>query len=125
MPDCAICGSRFASKRCYFCQKHACTSCVVPSDVSGSRTTVKCVTCERKKVNKISVAAVLRRNKMVFGIMAGFWLFAVFPVPFLDLSIYPEEVLLLSILQPVLIAAAIMTIPFVFMMIAWQKKSPG
>jgi hypothetical protein len=30
-----------------------------------------------------------------------------------------------SILQPVLIATALMTIPFVFMMIAWQKKSPG
>ena len=124
MPDCAICGSRFASKRCYFCQRHACTSCVVPPDVSGSRTTVKCVTCERKKVNKISVAAVLRRNKMVFGILGGYWLFAIFPLPFLNLSGYPEDVLA-SILQPVLIATALMTIPFVFMMIAWQKKSPG
>lgn len=124
MPDCAICGSRFASKRCYFCQKHTCTSCIVPSDVSGSRTTVKCVTCERKKVNKISIAAVLRRNKMVFGILGGYWLFAIFPLPFLNLSGYPEEVMA-SILQPVLIATALMTIPFVFMMIAWQKKSPG
>lgn len=124
MPDCAICGSRFASKRCYFCQKHACTSCIVPPDVSGSRTTIKCVTCERKKVNKISVVAVLRRNKMVFGILGGYWLFAIFPLPFLNLSGYPEEVMA-SILQPVLIATALMTIPFVFMMIAWQKKSPG
>jgi hypothetical protein len=124
MPDCAICGSRFATKRCYFCQKHACTSCVVPPDVSGSRTTIKCVTCERKKVNKISIAAVLRRNKMVFGILGGYWLFAIFPLPFLNLSGYPEEVMA-SILQPVLIATALMTIPFVFMMIAWQKKSPG
>lgn len=124
MPDCAICGSRFASKRCYFCQKHACTSCIVPPDVSGSRTTIKCVTCERKKVKKISVVAVLRRNKMVFGILGGYWLFAIFPLPFLNLSGYPEEVMA-SILQPVLIATALMTIPFVFMMIAWQKKSPG
>ncbi|MEM3160498.1 MAG: hypothetical protein QXJ74_06915 [Nitrososphaera sp.] len=124
MPDCAICGSRFATKRCYFCQKHACTSCIVPADVSGSRTTVKCVACERKKVNKISVAAVLRRNKMVFGILGGYWLFAIFPLPFLNFSGYPPEVMA-SILQPVLIATALMTIPFVFMMIAWQKKSPG
>lgn len=124
MADCAICGSRFASKRCYFCQKHTCTSCIAPADVSGSRTTVKCLTCERKKVNKISVAAVLRRNKMVFGILGGYWLFAIFPLPFLNLSGYSEDVLA-SILQPVLIATAIMTIPFVFMMIAWQKRSPG
>jgi len=96
----------------------------VPPDVSGSRTTIKCVTCERKKVNKISVVAVLRRNKMVFGILGGYWLFAIFPLPFLNLSGYPEEVMA-SILQPVLIATALMTIPFVFMMIAWQKKSPG
>lgn len=123
MADCAICGSRFASRRCYFCQKHTCTSCIVPADVSGSRTTVKCLTCERKKVNKISIAAVLRRNKMVFGILGGYWLFAIFPLPFLNLSGYSEDVLA-SILQPVLIATAIMTIPFVFMVIAWQKRSP-
>lgn len=125
MADCSVCGSRFASKRCYFCQKHACTSCIVPPDVSGSRTTVKCMTCERKKVTKISIAAVVRRNKMVFGVLGGYWLFAIFPVPFLDLGGYPEEVFLFSILQPVLIATALMTIPFVFMMIAWQKRSPG
>ncbi len=124
MVDCSVCGSRFASKRCYFCQKHACTSCIVPPDVAGSRTTVKCVTCERNKVTKISIAAVVRRNKMVFGILGGYWLFAVFPFPFLNLSGYSEEVLA-SIMQPVLIATAIMTIPFVFMMIAWQKRSPG
>lgn len=123
MPDCSVCGSRFASKRCYFCQKHACTSCIAPSDVTGSKTTVKCVTCERKKVNKIGVAAVIRRNKMVFGILGGYWLFAVFPFPFL-ISGYPEEVIAYA-LQPVLIATALMTIPFVFMMIAWQKRSPG
>lgn len=110
MADCSVCGSRFASKRCYFCQKHACTSCIVPPGVSGSRTTVKCVTCER--------------NKMVFGILGGYWLFAVFPFPFLNLSGYSKEVLA-SIMQPILIATALMTIPFVFMIIAWQKRSPG
>ncbi len=96
----------------------------MPPDVAGSRTTVKCVTCERRKVNKISVAAVVRRNKMVFGLLGGYWLFAIFPLPFLDLSGYSGEVLA-SIMQPVLIATALMTIPFVFMMIAWQKRSPS
>jgi hypothetical protein len=124
MTGCFVCGSRFTSKKCYFCQKHICLSCAVPSDVSGSRTTVKCTTCERKKINKISAAAVVRRNKLVFGILGGYWLFAIFPLPFLNLSGYPDEVLM-SILQPVLIATALMTIPFIFMMIAWQKRSPG
>lgn len=124
MADCSVCGSRFASKRCYFCQKHTCTSCIVPSDVTGSRRTTKCVTCERKGVTKISALAVIRRNKMVFGVLGGFWLFAIFPFPFLNLGGYPEDVLM-SILQPVLITTAVMTIPFVFMMIAWQKRSPG
>lgn len=124
MADCSVCGSRFASKRCYFCQKHTCTSCIVPPDVAGSRTTVKCVICEREKVSKIGVAAVLRRNKMVFGILGGYWLFAVFPFPFLNLGGYPDDVLM-SILQPVLIATAVMTIPFMFMIIAWQRRSPG
>lgn len=124
MPDCAICGSRFASRRCYFCQKYVCTSCIAPADVTGSTTTIKCLTCERNRVKRISIAAVLRRNKMVFGILGGYWLFAIFPLPFLNLSGYSEEVMA-TILQPVLIATALMTIPFVFMMIAWQKKSPG
>jgi hypothetical protein len=61
---------------------------------------------------------------MVFGILGGYWLFAVFPFPFLNLSGYSKEVLA-SIMQPILIATALMTIPFVFMIIAWQKRSPG
>jgi hypothetical protein len=66
---------------------------------------------------------VLRRNKFIFGVLAGFWLFAIFPVPFIDLTGYEGDVLI-TILQPVLIATGLMTVPFVFMMIAWQKRAP-
>jgi hypothetical protein len=96
---------------------------MVPSDVTGSATTVKCLVCERKGINKISPAAVIRRNKFIFGILAGYWLFTIFPVPFINLSGYRGDVLV-SIMQPILIASGLMTIPFVFMMIAWQKRAP-
>lgn len=121
MAECTVCGSRFATKKCYFCQKHVCTSCIVPADVVGSATTVKCAACQRKGVTKISFLAVVRRNKLVLGVLGGFWLFTVFPVPFLNLAGYENAMI---VLQPVLIATVIMTIPFVFMMIAWQKRAP-
>jgi hypothetical protein len=123
MANCSVCGARFAEKQCYFCQKHICTSCIVPSDVTGSATTVKCLVCERKGINKISPVAVIRRNKFIFGLLAGYWLFTIFPVPFINLSGYRGDVLV-SIMQPILIASGLMTIPFIFMMIAWQKRAP-
>lgn len=122
MPTCAVCGSRFAAKKCYFCQKHVCSSCMAPADVVGSALTVKCMACQRKGVTKISFLAVARRNKLVLGVLGGFWLFTVFPVPFLNLAGYGDNIMI--VLQPVLMATAIMTIPFVFMMIAWQKRAP-
>ncbi len=121
MAKCAICGSRFADKRCYFCQNRICTSCVVPPDVSGSSVTVKCLQCHRRNVNKISMLAVLKRNKAIIGIVAGFWVFTVYPIPFLQMMGYHIDA---SAFQPVFFATAAMTIPFVFMFIAWQKKAP-
>ncbi|SRR5581483_1544691 len=117
---CAICGSRFAERKCYFCESKVCTSCIVPSDVSGSYTT-KCITCDRKKVNRLSTLTLLKRNYYLIGIIVAFWLFTVFPLPFLQmagLEINP------SAFQPVLIATAVMTVPFVFMFFAWQKRAP-
>jgi hypothetical protein len=35
-----------------------------------------------------------------------------------------EGDVLISILQPVLITTGLMTIPFILMMIAWQRKAP-
>lgn len=120
--DCTICGSKFPTKECYFCQRKICTSCIVPGDVTGSYSTTKCITCDRRKINKISVLSVLKRNKLILGLLAAFWLYTVFPLPFLQLfgiKIDPTS------FQPIFITTAVMTIPFVFMLFAWQKRSPA
>jgi hypothetical protein len=95
----------------------------VPSDVIGSTTTVKCLACERKGIKKLGFLTVVKRNKFLLGVLFGFWIFAIFPVPFINLAGYEEDVLI-SILQPVLIATGLITIPFILMMIAWQKRAP-
>lgn len=117
--QCVICGSRFAEKKCYFCESRVCTSCIVPVDVSGS--TTKCLTCDRKKVTRLSFAQLIKRNYYLFAIIVGFWLFTVFPIPFMQLAGLDIDP---SAFQPVLIATGAMTIPFVFMFIAWQRKAP-
>jgi hypothetical protein len=116
---CVICGSRFAEKKCYFCQSRVCTSCVVPTDVSGS--TTKCLTCDRKKVNRLSFAQLMKRNYYLIAIIVAFWLFTVFPIPFMQLAGLDIDP---SAFQPVLIATGAMSIPFVFLFIAWQRKAP-
>ena len=123
MPDprCSICGSRFADRKCYYCESKVCTSCIVPVDVSGSYSTTKCINCDRNKVNRLSFFALVKRNYYLFGIIIAFWLFTVFPLPFLQLAGIKIDP---SAFQPVLIATAVMTIPFVFMFMAWQKKAP-
>jgi hypothetical protein len=118
---CTICGSQFAERKCYFCERKVCTSCIVPADVSGSYSTTKCINCDRKKVNKLGTLTLLKRNYYLIAIIVAFWLFTVFPLPFLQLAgleINP------SAFQPVLIATAVMTVPFVFMFLAWQKRAP-
>jgi polyferredoxin len=121
MANCSVCGSRFAEKKCYFCQNKICTSCITPPDVTGSTMTVKCIQCHRNKINKISFAAVIKRNVWILGIIAAFWIFMVFPIPFMHAFGYNAD---LTVFQPVIIATAIMTIPFVFMLFAWQRRAP-
>jgi hypothetical protein len=87
--------------------------------VSGS--TTKCVSCDRKKVDRLSPVTLLRRNYHLIAIIIAFWLFTVFPIPFMQLAgldINPTA------FQPVLIATAVMTIPFVFMFLVWQRRAP-
>ena len=91
----------------------------MPPEVAGS--TIKCITCDRRKVNRLSFAQLVRRNYHLFGIIIAFWLFTVFPLPFLQLAGIEIDP---SAFQPVLIATAVMTIPFVFMFVAWQRKAP-
>jgi hypothetical protein len=120
--QCHICGSKFPTRQCYFCQHNICTSCIVPEDVTGNYSTTKCIACDRRKINKISILSVLKQNKFILGLLAGFWIYTVFPLPFLQLfgiKIDPTS------FQPIFIATAVMTIPFLFMLVAWQKRSPN
>jgi uncharacterized membrane protein len=119
--QCTICGSRFASKHCYFCESNICSSCIAPADVTGNNTTIKCIECDKRRINKISLFSVIRRNKIIIGILLGFWIFTVYPIPFLQMLGYRIDP---SVFQPVLIATVAMTIPFVFMFVAWQKRAP-
>ena len=116
---CMICGSRFAERKCYFCENRVCTSCIVPTDVSGS--TTKCFSCDRKKIDRLSLPILLKRNYYIIVMIMGFWLFTVFPIPFMQLAGLDIDP---TAFQPVLIATAVMTIPFVFMFLAWQRKAP-
>jgi len=117
---CSICGSRFAERKCYFCERKVCNSCVVPSEVSGDSTT-KCLTCDRKNINKLGILSLLKRNAFIIGVLFGFWIFTIFPIPFLQLAGVEVDA---TVFQPVLIATALMIIPFVFMFIAWQRRAP-
>jgi hypothetical protein len=91
----------------------------VPEDVSGS--TTKCLTCDRKNVTRLSFAQLMKRNYYIIAIIVAFWLFTVFPIPFMQLAGLHIDT---SAFQPVLIATGAMTIPFVFLFIAWQRKAP-
>jgi hypothetical protein len=83
--------------------------------------TTKCISCDRKKIYRLGFTTLLRRNYYLIAILVAFWLFTVFPLPFMQLAgidVNPTA------FQPVLIATAVMSIPFIFMFLAWQKRAP-
>ena len=82
---------------------------------------MKCLECERKNVDRIRILKVMRRNLNIIGILVAFWLFAIFPLPFLELAGLRVDP---TAYQPVLMVTGALAIPFVFMFIAWQKKAP-
>jgi hypothetical protein len=69
----------------------------------------------------VGILSLLRRNYYIIGILFAFWIFTIFPIPFLHLAGLEVDA---AAFQPVLIATAVMTIPFVFMFIAWQRRAP-
>jgi len=70
----------------------------------------------------ISILSVLKRNKFILGVLGGFWIYTVFPLPFLQMFGIKIDS---TSFQPIFIATAVMTIPFVFMLFVWQKRSPN
>jgi hypothetical protein len=92
---------------------------VVPSEISGS--TTKCLDCDRRKVNKLGFRQLLKKNGFIIGIVFGFWVFAIFPLPFLQMAGVDVDP---SAFQPVMISTAILVVPFIFMFIVWQRRAP-
>ncbi|MCI0561241.1 MAG: hypothetical protein MN733_22370 [Nitrososphaera sp.] len=72
-------------------------------------------------MSKLGFLTVMKRNIYIIGILVAFWLFTIFPIPFLQLAGLEVDP---TAFQPVLIATAVMAIPFIFMFIAWQKRAP-
>src|SRR5215217_6751344 len=99
---CAICGSRFAEKKCYFCESRICTSCTVPTDMAGY--TTKCISCDRKKIDRLGFTTLLKRNYYLIAIIGPFWLFSLFPLPVLQLGCIDIKP---SSFQPCLIATGV------------------
>jgi hypothetical protein len=72
-------------------------------------------------VDRLGILQVLRRNLYIIGILVGFWLFAIFPLPFLEMAGLKVDP---TAYQPVLMVTGALAIPFIFMFVAWQKRSP-
>ncbi len=111
--DCEICGSRFGEFICPYCNKTACSSCLV-EDKS------RCIKCGRLKKPAIRF---IRRNSPFILLFVGFWFFTagVYPFPYflaIGKSLNP------AIMEPILIATGVMIIPFTFLVIAWKKRPP-
>ncbi|HEX7178247.1 MAG TPA: hypothetical protein VF220_00875 [Nitrososphaeraceae archaeon] len=112
MTDCQICGTRFGNRSCTECAKSICSSCV-------SREGTKCIRCQS---NRIVSKNFLKNNFPYIIFFIALWVFVsgFYPFPYLIASGMPVD---MDIMEPVIIATSVMTIPFIFMLIAWKKKS--
>jgi len=112
LTTCDICGSRFGSKSCVICSKIVCTSCV-------NRQGTICKRCSSKKIEGVSF---FKKNLPYIALIIAMWFFVsgLYPFPYFMLIGTPVD---MGIMQPVLIATTVMTIPFIFMLFAWKKRS--
>ena len=112
LATCDICGSRFGSKSCVICSKTICTSCV-------NRQGTICKRCSSKQIKKDSF---IKKNLPYIALIVAMWFFVsgLYPFPYFILIGSPVD---MGIMQPVLIATTVMTIPFIFMLFAWKKRS--
>ena len=69
MQKCSFCGSQFGDRRCYFCGKNCCTSCMT-DDKS------RCKSCYIKK--RTLGWNVIKKNKIIIVFIAFLWIYAVF-----------------------------------------------
>lgn len=112
MPGCTICGGRFAEHKCVYCAKSVCSSCM---NIELS----KCIKCKDKTM--LPMKQFVRRNLILFIFLGSIWVYTVYPFPFLYALGFDLD---MSAIQPILIASLVLAIPFIFMLMAWQKKPP-
>jgi len=112
LANCEICGSRFGSRSCVICSKIVCSSCI-------NRQGTRCARCASRKVEKVSF---FQRNLPYIALIVALWFFVsgLYPFPYFMAIGIPVD---MAIVQPVLIATTVMTIPFIFMLFAWKKRS--
>lgn len=110
MHKCEFCGSAFGNRKCYFCERHCCTTCMI-EDRS------RCKECFIKK-RKLDWKKILKRNKILLVCIGLLWIYAVFPGPFipgLDPGYYTAT----------LIAAILFMIPIGLALFFWSLHPPA
>jgi hypothetical protein len=80
---------------------------------------MRCTRCNSNKVEKISF---FKKNLPYIALIVALWFFVsgLYPFPYFMAIGIPVD---MAIVQPVLIATTVMTIPFIFMLFAWKKRS--
>jgi hypothetical protein len=80
---------------------------------------MRCTRCNSIKVEKISF---FKKNLPYIALIVALWFFVsgLYPFPYFMAIGIPVD---MAIVQPVLIATTVMTIPFIFMLFAWKKRS--
>ena len=80
---------------------------------------MRCTRCNSNKVVKISF---FKKNLPYIALIVALWFFVsgLYPFPYFMAIGIPVD---MAIVQPVLIATTVMTIPFIFMLFAWKKRS--
>ncbi len=110
MGICEFCDSKFGDRKCYFCQKRVCTSCM-----TDDRT--RCKRCYVSK-KRLSWKEIIKKNKIIVGFVVFIWFYAVFPgplIPGLHEGYYVVFV----------IAAIVCMIPLCLMMFFWSINPPA
>ena len=110
MKQCQFCGSSFGERRCYFCEKTCCTSCMT-DDHS------RCKQCFIQK-RKLGISQILKKNKILLGFIGFLWFYTVYPGPFIpgfDPMFYWIS----------LVTAILIMIPICLMLFFWSLNPPA
>ena len=109
--NCQVCGSRFGTITCGYCNRLVCSSCFVKEKD-------RCIKCTRMKKPPYSF---LKRTSPFIALFVALWFFTagVYPFPLYIAAGKPIDPI---IMQPILIATVIMIIPFAFLIFAWKKR---